>query len=98
MTGHGSESRCSTRLIVNWLGVIALLALGSAVGLSVHDRNDATTIVTIVGITASVASGLIGYLGGRAAQTTVNANPTDTLTINSGDAAAVTQPPPGDGA
>lgn len=87
MTGTTpNESRCTSRLIVNWLGVLAILALGAAVGLSVHDRNDATTIVTIVGITASVASGLIGYLGGRAAQSsqTINASPTDSVTVNAG--------------
>jgi membrane protein DedA with SNARE-associated domain len=82
------HEQCTSKLIVNWLGVLAILALASAVGLSIATKNDATTIVTIVGITASVASGLIGYLGGRAAQTTVNANPTDTLNVNS------TQPEP----
>ena len=82
-TGHGGENRCSTRLIINWLGVLAVLALGAAVGLSVHDRNDATTIVTIVGISASVASGLIGYLGGRAAQSSQTIN-TERATVTAG--------------
>lgn len=88
------QARCTTRLIVNWLGVIAVLSLACGVGLSVYARSEATVIVGIVGIAASVASGLIGYLGGRnAAQQALTTGHVDRLTVEGSPAVAPTPAP-----